>query len=242
MANPRAVPAPEPNPPVAARVFVVIPAFNEAPRLGAVADELRQERPDATLVVVDDGSTDETSDVALRHGCTTLRHAINRGQGAALETGIAYSLRQGADLVVTFDADGQHRAADLENMLAPVLAGEVDVTLGSRFLGGSAGVPRARRRLLRTARIFTWLLSGLRLTDCHNGFRVLSRRACQRIHLRQDRMAHASEFYDQLRRGQLSFREVPVACRYSAETLGKGQKAADALGIVFQYLFGRSGS
>jgi polyprenyl-phospho-N-acetylgalactosaminyl synthase len=218
-------------------VFVVIPAYNEARRLAPVVDELRHRYPN--VVVVDDGSMDDTAAIARQHGCRVLRHAINRGQGAALQTGMTYSLLEGAQWIVTFDADGQHQTSDLPTLLAPVVAGEVDVTLGSRFLGETSPMPWSRRGLLWAARWFTRIVSGIHLTDCHNGLRVLSRRAAQRIHLRQDRMAHASEFYDQIKAAGLSYREVPVSVIYTTETLAKGQNMFNSVSIVFQYFFGR---
>lgn len=218
-------------------VFIVIPAFNEASRIGPVLQELRQLYQQ--VIVVDDGSTDGTATVAEQHDCVLLRHSINRGQGAALQTGIAYSLRRGAGFLVTFDADGQHQAADIAKMLAPVVGGEVDVTLGSRFLGSSSNVPFVRRLVLQAARVFTWLTSGLYLSDCHNGFRVLSRAAAEKIKLRQDRMAHASEFYDQIRLAQLTYKEVSVSIRYTPETLAKGQSLSNSVNILFNYLFGK---
>ncbi len=218
-------------------VFIVVPAYNEASRLGPVIAELREEFP--MVVVVDDGSTDETSRVAQENGCLVLRHAINRGQGAALQTGITYSLRQGARFIVTFDADGQHGVSDLPAILAPVIRGEVDIVLGSRFLATGSNVPPSRRLLLRVARLFTWVASGMHLTDCHNGLRAFSRRAAQKIHLRQDRMAHASELYDQIRAERLSYKEVAVSIRYNAETLAKGQGALNSVSILFHYFFGK---
>jgi len=158
-------------------VFIVIPAYNEASRLGPVLEVLRREY--RNVVVVDDGSTDATAAVAREAGCIVLRHAINRGQGAALQTAITYSLEAGAKFIVTFDADGQHQASDLPGLLAPVLDGQVDVAIGSRFLANTAHVPPLRRFLLRMARLFTWMVSGVYLTDCHNGFRALSRHGAE---------------------------------------------------------------
>jgi len=221
----------------AAQVFIVIPAYNEAARLGPVLDALLPQYPN--VVVIDDGSSDETAQVARQRGAVVLRHVINRGQGAALQTGITYSLRAGAEYIVTFDADGQHNPADLPAMLAPVAAGQCDVTLGSRFLGRAENMPLSRRLLLLAARVFTYLTSGVKLTDCHNGLRVLSRRAARCLNLRQDRMAHASEIYDQLRTAGLQYREIPVTISYNAETLRKGQSASAALNIAFHYLFGK---
>ena len=220
-------------------VFIVVPAFNEGGRIEQVLADLGDLY--GRVVVVDDGSTDCTSRLVGGGSSTILRHAINRGQGAALQTGMTYSLSQGARFVVTFDADGQHQVADIPAMLEPVTSGEVDVALGSRFLGqdSNSNVPLLRSWMLRAGRWFTWFTSGLYLTDCHNGFRAFSRSAAERIDLRQDRMAHASELYDQIRAAGLTVREVPVSIRYTAETLAKGQSLANSVNILIQYLLGK---
>ncbi len=221
----------------AARVFIVIPAYNEANRLPAVLEGLLPEYDN--IVVVDDGSYDGTAEVAGCYPVHVLRHRINRGQGAALQTGISYCLEQGAEAIVTFDADNQHQPGDLPRMLDPVLGGECDITLGSRFLEGTSNVPPGRRVLLQAARLITWATSGLFLSDSHNGLRVLSRKAAQTIVLRQDRMAHASEIYDQIAAAGLSYREIPVTIRYTADTLAKGQSAGNAVNVLFHYLYGK---
>src|SRR5436190_10198979 len=153
-------------------VFVVVPAFNEGEAIGAVLDELRPY--DVRVVVVDDCSTDATADAARKGGAVVLRHAINRGQGAAIQTGIAYALRRGAEVIVTFDSDGQHDAGDLAALVAPIRDGRADVVLGSRFLEPRSAVPPTRRALLKLAILFTRATSGLRVTDAHNGLRAFS--------------------------------------------------------------------
>ena len=222
--------------PLDANVFVVVPAFNEAEAIGAVLAELRA--GGATVVVVDDCSADRTAAVAREAGAIVLRHAVNRGQGAAIQTGIAYALRRGAEIVVTFDADGQHDAGDLDALVAPIRAGRADVVLGSRFLGSNE-VPAARRLLLRMAILFTRVTSGLRLTDTHNGLRAFSRRAAATIDIKLDRMAHASELMDQIRRGGLRYAEVPVRVRYTPYARRKGQRGVHALRVAFDYFVGR---
>jgi glycosyltransferase involved in cell wall biosynthesis len=219
------------------RIVVVVPAYNEAARLGGVLDRLARMRHE--MVVVDDGSTDRTADVARRAGCYVLRHAFNRGQGAALQTGITFALREGADVIVTFDADGQHQTSDLPALLDPVLSGRSDVALGNRFLNGQSNVPPVRRVILQLGRLFTWLTSGVRVGDCHNGYRAFSRRGAAALALKQDRMAHASEIYDQIKQAGLAYEEVPVTIRYTAETLAKGQKLSNSLSVLFHYLYGK---
>jgi glycosyltransferase involved in cell wall biosynthesis len=219
------------------RVFIVIPAYNEARRLDEVLADLS--RTGHPVVVVDDGSRDRTAVVARRYGCYVLRHVFNRGQGAALQTGITFALREGAEVVVTFDADGQHQTADLPSLIEPVVSGRSDVALGNRFINGQSNVPPLRGAVLQLGRLFTWLTSGLRVGDCHNGYRAFSRRGAQLIGLKQDRMAHASEIYDQIRRAGLTYEEVPVTIRYTADTLAKGQKLSNSVSVLFQYLYGK---
>src|SRR5260370_10996313 len=184
-----------------ADVWVVITAYREATRLARVLDGVCPRY--CNVVVVDDGSPDETSRVALRYPIWVLRHPLNCGQGAALQTGIDFALRQGAAIIVTFDGDGQHDAEEIPGLVEPIRRGETDVVLGSRFLGRALGLPRERWLVLKLGVIFTRLSAGLRVTDTHNGFRALSRHAAQRIHLTQDRMAHASEILTQIHRHQL---------------------------------------
>src|SRR5207249_3810490 len=190
-------------------LWIVIAAYNEGPRVGATLRELRQHGY-TNLVVVDDGSRDDTGEHAEAGGAWVLRHVINLGQGAALQTGLRFALLQGANVLVTFDADGQHRPEEIERVAAPVRSGEVDVVLGSRFLGRAENIPLARKLVLKAGVLFTRIFSRIKVTDTHNGFRALSRRAAERIRIRENRMAHASEVLDQLRDKELRYCEVPV--------------------------------
>jgi len=217
-------------------VFIVIPAYNEGPCIESVLEGLRRHYPN--VVVVDDGSTDDTYDRA-KGASFLLRHSVNRGQGAALQTGIEYALKRGAQCIVTFDSDGQHDPDDIPAMLGPIQSGEVDITLGSRFLGQAVNLPISRKILLRLAIIFTRLVNGVALTDAHNGFRAFSRRAAQSVNITLDRMAHASELIDFVVQSKLPYREVPVSIHYTEYSLSKGQSSRGALRIVFHYLLGR---
>src|SRR5947209_4119195 len=194
-------------------LIVVVPAYNEAPVIAGVLDELRA--TGAHVVVVDDCSTDGTAAMAHEAGAVVLRHIVNRGQGAAIQTGIAYALDRGAEIIVTFDSDGQHDAGDLDALVAPIRGGRADIVLGSRFLEPRSDIPAARRLVLRCAVLFTRITSGLRVTDAHNGLRAFSRRAAAMIDIKLDRMAHASELMDQIRRSGLRYAEVPVSVRYT---------------------------
>jgi glycosyltransferase involved in cell wall biosynthesis len=225
--------APAPAP----RLWIVIAAYNEGDVIGDVVRPLVTDGYD--VVVVDDGSRDATAARAREAGAFTLRHAVNRGQGAALQSGVRFALAHGACILVTFDADGQHSADDVPRLVRPIIDGTADVVLGSRFLEHGAAVPFARRALLRLAVVFTGLMSGVRLTDAHNGMRALSRRAAEQLDLQLDRMAHASEIIDQVVRTGLPLVEVPVAVRYTPYSLQKGQRAGNAAGIAWDYLLNK---
>jgi polyprenyl-phospho-N-acetylgalactosaminyl synthase len=218
-------------------VFVVVPAYNEVRVVHDVVRELRSEYPN--VVVVDDGSRDATASQAARAGAIVLRHIINRGQGAALQTGIEYSVRRGADVVVTFDADGQHRAEDVDRLIEALEKTGADVAVGSRFLELRSNVPAIRRLMLRVAAIFMRITSGVALTDAHNGLRALRRSAAAKIHLSIDGMAHASEIIDQMYRQHLRVTEVPVVIHYSEYSMRKGQSSLAAFRIAFDYLMKR---
>jgi polyprenyl-phospho-N-acetylgalactosaminyl synthase len=218
-------------------VYIVVPAFNEAGAVYDVVCSIRARFPD--VVVVDDGSRDATSSEARRAGAVVLRHVINRGQGAAIQTGIDYALMRGAEVIVTFDADGQHRVADVERLVHALDEDEAEIAIGSRFLGSHSNVPAFRRLILRVATVFMRLTSGVKLTDAHNGLRALRRSAAERIHLSIDGMAHASEIVDQIRENRIRVTEVPVIIEYSEYSMSKGQSSTAAFRIAFDYLMKR---
>jgi glycosyltransferase involved in cell wall biosynthesis len=216
-------------------VWVVVAAYNEASVIGRVVQELHL-HGQGNVVVVDDASSDETGSQARAHGATVLRHAINRGQGAALQTGIDFALKQGADVLVTFDADGQHCPDDIDVLLAALRAGE-DVALGSRFLGKVEGASHGRRVFLRVAAAVSNALSGLRLTDAHCGLRAFKASCAHQLRFTQDRMSHASEILMNIHQHALRYREVPVTIRYTEYSKRKGQTPLHAVSILMDLLF-----
>lgn len=221
------------------KTIVVIPAFNEEKVIGGIIDELKKYHYH-DIIVVDDSSDDDTADVAEKSGAIVLRHLINRGQGAALKTGIIYALQGGADIIVTFDADGQHQVADIEKLIKPILEGKAGVVLGSRFLNNaSVNIPSFRKFILKLATIFTRITSKLNVTDTHNGLRAFSREAIKKIEIRQDRMAHASEILDEVHRNKLSYMEVPVVINYNEYSVSKGQSSMAFGKIILKYFLGK---
>jgi polyprenyl-phospho-N-acetylgalactosaminyl synthase len=202
------------------KVFIVIAAYNEGKSIVKVINGL-QKADYHNIVVVDDGSKDDTSTIALNAGAIVLRHVVNRGQGAALKTGIDYSLRNDADLIVTFDADGQHRVEDLKAMIAPVKNGKCDITLGSRFLK-PVEMPFIRRLTLKIAVLVVWFFYGAKMTDAHNGFRVMNRKAAKLINITSDRMEHASQIVEEIHKKKINFKEVPVTILYTDYSIQHG--------------------
>jgi len=218
-------------------IVVVIAAFNEAGVIGGVVRDVRQSYPN--VVVVDDGSSDGTAACAVASGAVVLRHPVNLGQGAALQTGITYALARGGELIVTFDADGQHACADIARMVGALIEHDAQVALGSRFLGKAVGISTARRMLLRLAVLFTRLTTGLKVTDAHNGLRVFTRAAARKVRITQNRMAHASELLDQIARHKMSYVEVPVTISYTRHSRAKGQTLLGAADIVSDLVLGK---
>lgn len=213
--------------------WVVIAAFHEAKVIrevvaGVVAGGW-------SVVVVDDGSRDATASEARVPGAVVLTHRINLGQGAALQTGIDYALRRGARTIVTFDADGQHDAADIPLLLEAL--GEADIALGSRFLGRVEGASARRMALLRTATKVSNGLSGMALTDAHCGLRAFRAEVAPKLRITQDRMAHASELLRKIKASGLRVVEVPVTIKYTEHSKSKGQGGIQAVRILFDYFF-----
>ena len=215
-------------------VWIVIAAFREEKVIAGVVRAVKALYPN--VVVVDDASVDRTGDEAKAAGAVVIEHFINRGQGAALKTGISYALSHGADILVTFDADGQHDVNDIAKLITPIQEDKADVVLGSRFLEAASNVPPLRRMVLRAGVIFTRVLSGLKVTDTHNGLRAMNRQAAKNIRIVQDRMAHASEILDEIGRLRLRYQEVPVTITYSYYSKGKGQSSWGLFKIVFKYV------
>lgn len=223
----------------AAAVWVVMPCYNEDGSLDAVLGDVT--RFGYSIVLIDDGSTVAAATHVARPDVHVLRHCVNLGQGAALQTGIDYALARGAQCVVTFDSDGQHRADEIAHLVDALRVSGCDVALGTRFgQGGQAlNISPARRLTLRIATRLTRLTTGLAITDTHNGFRALTRGAASRIRITQNRMAHASQILDEIARQSLTFVEVPVTIRYTNYSLAKGQKMSNAFNILWESLAGR---
>lgn len=213
-------------------VWVVIPVFNEAQVLGSVIEQVLAVFPN--VVCVDDGSRDGSAEAVLRTPAHLVRHPVNLGQGAALQTGLAYArARPGAEYFITFDADGQHRLEDASAMVAVARTGVADLVLGTRFAEDAATVPLLKRIVLRTAVMLSPAGRKLKLTDAHNGLRVLTRPVVEDLQITMNGMAHASEIVSYLGRSSWRVVEVPVSIRYTEYSRSKGQSLLNGVNILF---------
>lgn len=219
------------------KIYALIPAYNEADSIADVIEDIKK-KVDA-VVVVDDGSSDGTSQKAKESGAIVLRHILNRGQGAALRTGMEYALKNGADILITFDADGQHDSNDIPKLTEPLWSGHFDVVLGSRFLSQKSKIPFRKCILLKFATFFTRLSTGLKVTDTHNGLRAFSRQCAQTIQIRQDDYAHASEILEEIAKYELRYKEVPTAVYYTDYSMKKGQSLFNSFRIMWDIILGR---
>lgn len=211
-------------------VWVVIPLFNEATVIGGVVEDLNVSFQN--VVCIDDGSRDGSGEVAARAGAKVVRHPINLGQGAALQTGFEYALERGANYVVTFDADGQHRVIDACAMLERARSEDLAVVFGSRFLDDRTQPGLLKKIVLKTAVWVTNLTTRTKLTDAHNGLRVIREDALRMVKLRQDRMAHGTEIVAQLGRTGLPYAEQPVEVLYTDYSRAKGQSLLNSVNIL----------
>lgn len=211
--------------------WVVIPLYNEATIVGDVVRSLSERFEH--IVCVDDGSSDGSAEVALQAGAILVEHPINLGQGAALQTGFEYALtHDSCEYIVTFDADGQHRIEDAEAMLRLARDEGLAIVFGSRFLDDRTNPGWVKKVILKTAVWVTNMSTGLRLTDAHNGLRIIRRDAAQQVELKQDRMAHATEIVMELGHTALPWREYPVELLYTDYSKSKGQSVLNSVNIL----------
>lgn len=212
----------------------IVPAHNEEESIGSVVRSLFKHVD--MVVVINDGSLDTTEMVAREAGAVVLTHEINRGQGAALQTGHEYALSVGAEYVLHFDGDGQFSVEDIAPAYEAMVWHGAQVLFGSRFLDGRSKVPWTKKNILfPVAKLVHKVFGGPRLSDIQNGFRILSRDALLKIKINQDRMAHATEIPAEVNRLGLPYVEFPVQVRYREYGLGLG----GGVGIVRDLFFGR---
>jgi glycosyltransferase involved in cell wall biosynthesis len=217
-------------------VWLVVPLFNEETVIADVVRDARRTFPN--VVVVDDGSSDGSADAAASAGAFVVRHPVNLGQGAALQTGFEYARSvPSMRWVVTFDADGQHQVSDVLAMLEKARAEDLQVVFGSRFLDDRTTPSPMKKVILRLAVGYTNVTTGTKLTDAHNGLRVISRDVVERLDITQNRMAHASELVAQIGQMKVAYGESPVHILYTDYSKSKGQSLWNSVNILVELMF-----
>ena len=216
------------------KIFVVVPTFNEEKNIQNVLSDLK--KFDYDIIVVDDGSQDKTLKLAQIAGVKVLEHKINRGQGAALQTGTDYAVKNNADVIVHFDGDGQFLAEEIKFLVEPIMYEKIDIILGSRFLKKNKNIPKFKKYIIYpVSKIINTFFTGIKLTDVHCGFRALSKKAAEKININQDGMSHNTEIISQIKKFKLKYREVPVSVIY--KEFGQGIKGG--LNILKELFFGK---
>jgi len=220
-------------------LIIGIPAYNEEAMIKRVLNTLPRKLSGISnldIVLIDDGSVDKTGTIAKKLGVSVLTHIINRGLGGALKTAFSYAKSKNYDILVTFDADGQHDAKDIPKVILPILNNQADVVIGSRWFGDN-NKPFSRYIINRLANIFTYLMYGIWTSDSQSGFRAFNKKAIRQINLITDGMEVSSEIFKEIYRNKLSFTETPINVIYTDYSRKKGQQIQNAPNVLFQLLF-----
>lgn len=225
-------------------MVIIVPAYNEEKVIEKVLmglEKVKIREIDKEIVVVNDGSSDKTEKLAKKHNVTVLNHVINRGLGGALGTGIEYAKLKKADIVITFDADGQHSSKDIYRLISPIVSNEADFVIGSRLLGRST-MPADRRILNFAANLLNYLLWSFWITDSQSGLRAISKKALEKIEIRMNKMEVSSEFLKEIKRNRLKVKEIPIKAIYTDYSRSKGQKNTNSLNVLVKLLLYKIGS
>jgi glycosyltransferase involved in cell wall biosynthesis len=220
------------------KIVAVIPAYNEAGHVGEVVRSVSDHVDH--VVVVNDGSRDQTAEEARSAGAFVCSHLVNRGLGGGVATGLQAALWLGADIIVTLDADGQHVPHEVREVTGPIVRGEADFVIGSRLMNPK-GMPLVRRLANRAADLCTRLIFGVRVNDSQSGFRAFSRRVAESIEIRTSRMEVSSEIVVEVARRGFRIAEVPITVIYTDYSLSKGQSFTVGLQTLAKLLVRRVG-
>lgn len=220
------------------KLLVAIPAYNESEVIGNVIRQIPNKVNGVTTInklVVDDGSIDNTKDIAIKNKVIVVRHIINRGLGGALKTIFAYAKTGNFDILITLDADGQHNPGDIPHLIQPLITKNTDVVIGTRWTTKHKA-PISRVVVNTIANIFTYLMCGVYISDSQSGYRVFGKKAIQKINVQTDGMEVSSEIFREIKRNSLTVAEVPIEAIYTKYSKGKGQKISDAPDVFFRLL------
>lgn len=217
------------------KVFCVIPAYYEEKNIAKVIQKVLDYVD--FLVVIDDGSKDQTYNEAIKiksEKLKVLRHPINLGQGASLQTGNEYAIQQGADIIIHFDADGQFLAEEIKKVINPIIEENADIVFGSRFLEIKSDIPRFKKNIIMPmAKIFNYVFFGIKTSDPQSGFRAMKAEIAKKIKIENNRMAHCTEILAKAHKHKLKIKEVSITVLYEEF----GQKFSGGLKIIKDLIF-----
>jgi len=217
------------------KIYIIIPAFNEAASIGKVIKDLLSSGYE-NIIVIDDGSVDKTAAIVKKFDILLVRHPVNMGPGAAIKTGIDFALLNGAEIIVTFDAGGQHLAKDIYELIKPIIFNNAEITLGNRFLNKTSKVPVFKRIILKAGALLMFLMYGILSSDSHNGLKAMSRSAASRIEIRSKGWEYCSEIIEEIMLKKIKYQEVPVTVKYTDYSIKKGQKIYNSF-YIFSKMF-----
>ncbi|MDD3102294.1 MAG: glycosyltransferase family 2 protein [Patescibacteria group bacterium] len=218
------------------KIVIVIPAYNEIKTIKEVIKDAQTITKE--IIVIDDASSDKTGEAAKNSGAKVFRHILNLGLGGALKTGFDAALRENADIVVTMDADGQHKAKEIPNLIKPILEDKADAVIGSRFLNYQE-MPKSRRMCNLAANWITFIICGVKTTDSQSGLRAFNRVALEKIEIKSRHMEVSSEFFKEIKNKKLRFAEVPTESIYTEYSLSKGQNFFLGIKTLFKLIIDR---
>ncbi len=217
------------------KIYIVVPAKNEGERVAIVVQSILSEGF-SNIIVVDDGSDDNTSEYAKSAGATVIRHLVNLGAGAATQTGIEYALTKGATTIVTMDGDSQHFASDIPKLVDHLYNQDLDLVIGSRFLDPVNQIPLDRIIINKLANIFSGIITGLFVTDSQSGMKAIHANLAAKMHFTFDGYEFCTEILKITHQEKARFGEVPIQVQYAEELQGKGQSWKNIGKMVFRLL------
>lgn len=220
------------------KTLIIVPAFNEGKSLAGVVTDLRS-HGFKDIVVINDGSTDKTKEIAKKQHVILLHHLINRGLGAALGTGFEFAKRNNFDFIVTFDSDGQHKAKEIKSLLAPLFANTADVVIGKRILK-TGQIPHSRKIMNFLANVATYAFFGIWTSDSQSGLRAFNKKAIASINIKADRMEVSSEFFREIQKNKLNLVEVPIEAVYTKYSMASSsQESLASVKMPIRLLLGQ---
>lgn len=223
-----------------ANILIIVPVFNEASVIENVLIDIKKQGY-SNICMVNDGSTDNTKEIAEKHKVRILTHPINRGAGAAVQTGITYAKNENIQYAILMDGDGQHQPEDIENLVRCMQESGADIVIGNRFENSENDIPQRRIAYNRIANIFTNLICKKNYVDTQSGFRLLNRNAIEKLKLRNRDFGFCSEMIIEAEKLDLRIEETPIRVLYTKYSMAKGQNLREgvrtARSILWRVLF-----